>query len=158
MAAGAGAGAWTVYEVACILFLRVSWVLILVFVLPAVQTMRKSFQSHLALLLRLSWWDKHCDVHRGVSRLQDFQLVGGDEWWDYTVTLCACLRRLLRMAVWRWEVLFTAEMPCFSDPVHLDVEFQLSGRAQVLRQFRSRADYRSAQDLLAIPSSSRGSQ
>ena len=62
--------------------------LILVVVLPAVQTMRKRFQSYLGevqdnLLMRLSWWDTHCGVHRGVS-LQDFQLVGGgiqgEEW------------------------------------------------------------------------------
>ena len=56
-------------------------VFILVVVLPGVQATRKSFQSYLGevqdnLLMRLSWWDKHCDVHRGVSLLQDFQLVG----------------------------------------------------------------------------------
>ena len=102
-AAGVDAGAWdTVGDGVHLVPLRsLGVVLIFVVVLPAMQTMRKSFQSFPGevqdhLLVHLSSWDKHGDVHRGVTQFQDFNsLVAAfrkkNEWWDHTVT-CALIK------------------------------------------------------------------
>ena len=76
-----------------------------------------------------SWWDWHCDAHRGVSLFQDIHVLVAafgvkNEWCDdYVVTHTSFVMKFL---VWRQGSgrVFAAKCGIFSDYVQLDVESQ----------------------------------